>query len=114
MSFNRNPNKQAQKMIVEKKMKSSCPSVYFNNFPVSPNIEPIYVGMLLDDKLSYEHYLNFVLYRVKKTVRLFLIISEKSSETGFNYNLQIFRSASCMIKPLMNHFTKILNLFNIT
>ena len=51
-------------------MKSSNPSVYFNNIPVSSASVHKYLGMLLDDKLSYEHILRFVLNKVKKTIDL--------------------------------------------
>ena len=51
-------------------MKSSHPNVYFNNIPVSLNSVHKNLGMLLDDKLSYKHYLIFVLKKTKKTISL--------------------------------------------
>ena len=51
-------------------MKSSHQSVYFNNIPVSSTLLHKHLGMLLDDKLSYEHYLKFVLNKVKTTIGL--------------------------------------------
>ena len=51
-------------------MKSSHPSVYFNNIPVSSTSVHKHLGMLLDDKLSYEHHLKSVLNKVKKRIRL--------------------------------------------
>ena len=51
-------------------MKSSHPSVYFNNILVSSTSVHKHLGMLLDDKLSYEHHLIFVLHKVKKTIGL--------------------------------------------
>ena len=69
MSFNPDPSKQAQEIIFSrKKMKSSHPSVYFNNIPVSSTSVHKHLGMLLDDKLSYEHHLKSVLNKVKKTM----------------------------------------------
>ena len=66
-----NPSKQPQKIIFSrKKMKSSHPSVYFNNIPVSLTSVHKHLGMLIDDNLSYEHYLKFVLNKVKKTIDL--------------------------------------------
>ena len=50
-------------------MKSSHPSVYFNNIPVSSTSLHKHLGMLLN-KLSYEHHLKFVLNKVKKTIGL--------------------------------------------
>ena len=51
-------------------MKSSHPSVYFNNIPVSSTSVHKHLGMLLDDKLSYEHHLQFVLNKDKRTIDL--------------------------------------------
>ena len=51
-------------------MKSFHPSVYFNNIPVSSTLVHKHLGMLLDDKLSYEHHLKFVLNKVKKKIGL--------------------------------------------
>ena len=51
-------------------MKSSHPSVYFNNIPVSSTSVHKHLGMLLDDKLSYKHHLLFVLSKVKKAIGL--------------------------------------------
>ena len=42
--------------------------MYFNNIPLSPTSVHEHIGMLLDDKLSYEHHLKFVLNKVKKTI----------------------------------------------
>ena len=51
-------------------MKSSHPSVYFNNIPVNSTSVHKHLGMLLYDKLSYEHHLKFVLNKIKKTIGL--------------------------------------------
>ena len=51
-------------------MKSSHPSVYFNNIPVSSVSVHEHLGMLLEDKLSYKHHFKFVLNKVKKTISL--------------------------------------------
>ena len=66
MGFNPDPSMQAQEMIFSSnKMKSSHPSVYFNNISVSSTLVHKHLGMLLDDKLSYEHHLKFALNKVK-------------------------------------------------
>ena len=71
MSFNPDPSKQAQEIIFSrKKMKSSNPSVYFNNIPVSSTSVHKHLGMLLNDKLGYEHHLKFIFNKVKKTIGL--------------------------------------------
>ena len=71
MRFNSDPSKQEQEIIFSrKKMKSSHPNVYFNNIPVSSTSVHKHLVMLLDDKLSYDHHLTFVLNKVKKTICL--------------------------------------------
>ena len=71
MSFNPDPSKKAQEIIFSRKrMKSSHPSEYFNNIPVSSTSVHKHLGMLLDDKLRYEHHLKSVLNKVKKTKSL--------------------------------------------
>ena len=51
-------------------MKSSHPRVYFNNIPVNSTSVHKHHGMLLDDKLSYEHHIKFLLNKIKKTIGL--------------------------------------------
>ena len=51
-------------------MKSSHPSVYFNNIPINLTSVHKHLGMLVDDKLSYEHHLKLVLNKIKKTIGL--------------------------------------------
>ena len=51
-------------------MKSSHPSVYFNNIPVSSVSVLEHLRMLLEDNLSYKHHIKFVLNKVKKTINL--------------------------------------------
>ena len=51
-------------------MNSSHPSVYFNNIPVSLTSVHKHLGLSLDDKLSTEHHLKFLLNKVKKTLGL--------------------------------------------
>ena len=71
MSFNPDPSKQAQEITFSrKKMKSSHPSVYFYNIPVSSTSVHKHLGMLLNDKLSYEHHLKSALNKIKKTIGL--------------------------------------------
>ena len=65
MSFNPDSSKQAQEVTLRRKnMKSSHPSAYFNNIPVSSTSVQKHLGMLLNEILSYEHHLKFVLNKV--------------------------------------------------
>ena len=71
MSFKPDPSNQAQEIIFSrKKMKSSHPSLYFNNIRVSSSSVHKHLGMLLNDTLSCEHHLKSVLNKVKKTISL--------------------------------------------
>ena len=104
-------------------MKSSHPSVYFNNIPFSSTLVHKHLGMILDDNLSYEHHLKIVLNKVKKTIGLLrkfqqilprqslITIYKSFIRPDLDYGDIVY---DFMIKSLMNHFTKILNLFNIT
>ena len=72
MIFNSDHSKQAQEIIFSrKKMKSSHPSVYFNNIRVSSTSVHKHLGMYLDDTSSYEHHLKFVLNKVQRKIGLF-------------------------------------------
>ena len=51
-------------------MKSSHPRVYFNNIPVNSTSVHKHHGMLLDDKLSYEYHIKFLLNKIKKIIGL--------------------------------------------
>ena len=51
-------------------MKTFHASEYFNNIPVSSASVHKYLGMLLDDKLSYKYHIKFVLNKIKKAVGL--------------------------------------------
>ena len=72
MGFNPDSSKQAQKIKFSRETWShhTHPNVYFNIIPVSSTSVHNYLGMLLDDKLSYEHHLKFVLKKVNKAVYL--------------------------------------------
>ena len=121
MSFNPDPGKQAQEIIFSrKKMKSFHPSVYFNNIPVNSTSVHKHLGMLLDDKLSYKHHLKFVLNKIKIAICLVRkfqqILSRQSLITIYKSFIRpdLDYGDTVYIEPLMNHFTKTLNLFNIT
>ena len=74
-------------------MKSSHPSVYFNNIPVSSTSVHKQIRMLLDDKLSYKNHLKSVLNKVKKTIGQLRKFQQLPPERVFDYNLQIVHSA---------------------
>ena len=57
MSFNLDPNKQAQEVIVSRKLKKVChPPLHFNNNNVSQVSSPKHVGLTLDTMLTSEEH----------------------------------------------------------
>ena len=119
MSFNPDPSKQVQEIFSRKKMKSSHPSVRFNDIPVNSTSVHKHLGMLLYDKLSYEHHLKLVLNKIKKTIGLLRkfqqILPRQSLITIYKLFIRphLDYANIVYIEPLINHFTKTLNLFNI-
>ena len=99
-------------------MESSHPSVYFNNIPVSSTSVHKHLGMLLDDKLSYEHHLKSVLNKVKKTIGLLRkfqqILPRQSSIAIYKSLIRPHLDYGDIVydRSFKNHFTKILNLLN--
>ena len=101
-------------------MKLNQPSVHFNNIPVSSTSVHKHLGTLVDDKLSYEHHLKFVLNKVKKTIALLRKFQQILSRQSL---ITIYKS---FIRPHLDYgdivydrafnesFTNILNLFNTT
>ena len=121
MSFNPDPSKQAQEIIFSrKKIKSSHPSVYFNNIPVNSTSVHKHLGMLLDDKLSSEHHLKSVLNKVKKTISLYRkfqkILPRQSLITIYKSFIRHHLDYGDIVydRAFNEYFTKIFNLFNIT
>ena len=83
MNFNPDPNKQAQKIIFNRKKTASlhC-AVYFDNKPVKSSQIHKHPGMILDSNLSYEHHIKYILNKVNKTIgllRKFQLISPRHS-----------------------------------
>ena len=71
MSFNPDPNKQAQDVIFSRKSKRSTHSpLVFSNNNVSQTYSQKHLGVILDFKLTFEEHLNNVLAKVNKAVGL--------------------------------------------
>ena len=59
MSFNSDPNKQAQEVLFSRKIKkSSQPSLIFNNNIVTQSLTQKHLGMFLDTKLDFQEHLK--------------------------------------------------------
>ena len=71
MSFNPDPCKQAQEVILSRKLKrSSHPPLVFNNNNVSQTFSQKHLGVILDFKLTFEEHFNNVLAKVNKAAGL--------------------------------------------
>ena len=88
-------------------MKSSQLRLHFNNNPVSSTPFHKHLGIVLDDNVGYEHYLNFVLKRVKKTICLLRKFQQSLPRKISNHNLQKQPSRGALIKRCSENMQKI-------
>ena len=72
MSFNPDPNKQAQEVIFSRKLKKFChPSLHFNNNNnVSQASSQKHLGLTLDNRLTFDEHLTNVSNKISKTIGL--------------------------------------------
>ena len=69
MSFNPDPNKQAQEVIFSRKLKKVChPPLRFNN--VSQASSQKQLGLTLDNRLTLDKHLTNVSNKISKTIGL--------------------------------------------
>ena len=67
MSFNQDPNKQAQEVLFSRKIqKSSQPSLIFNNNIVTQSLTQKHLGMFLDTKLDFQEHLKSIFSKVNR------------------------------------------------
>ena len=67
MSFNPDLNKQAQEVIFSRKMTKSSPTqISFNNVPISRASFQKHLGIYLDEKLNFNHYIKEKMSKVMK------------------------------------------------
>ena len=95
MSFNPDPNTQAQAVIFSRKLnKPNDPSLNFNNTVV---IQSTNHDMVLDTKLDFQEHLKDKLSRISKTIGLLRkwphldygdIIYDKAYNSSFHQNLE--------------------------
>ena len=70
MSFNPDPNKQAQEVIFYRKLKKFChPFLRFNN-NVSQASSQKYLGLTLDNRLKFDEHLTNASNKISKTIGL--------------------------------------------
>ena len=71
MSFNPDPNKQAQEVISSRKLnKPNHPSLNFNNKVAIQSTTHKHLGMILDTKLNFQEHLKDKLSKISKTIGL--------------------------------------------
>ena len=71
MSFNPDPNKQANEVVFSRKKKPvQHPILYFNNAPVSTVLAHKHLGLVLDKKLAFGHHLNEKISKCNKGIGL--------------------------------------------
>ena len=71
MNFNPDPNKQAQEVIFSWKTKKQYhPPLALNNNNVSETNSQKHLGVVLDNRLSFEEHLKMILNKVNKTIGL--------------------------------------------
>ena len=98
MSFNPDPNKQAQEAIVSRKLKKVChPPLHFNNNNVYQASPPKHVGLTLDTILTSEEHLINVSDKISKTIGLLRILKNISPRPAC---LTIYK---CFIRPHLDY-----------
>ena len=71
MSFKPDPSKQAQEVILSRKLqKANHNQVYFNHNSVKQVLPQKHLGVYLDTKLNFQEHLNNIISKVNKTIRL--------------------------------------------
>ena len=71
MSFNPDPNKQAQEVIFSRKLKKVChPPLCFKNNNVSQASSEKHLGSTLDNRLTFDEHLTNVSNKIIKTIGL--------------------------------------------
>ena len=113
MSFNPDPSKQAQEMIFSRKTKKEYhPPPTFNNKNVSETNSQKHLGVVLDNRLSFEDHLKMILNKVNKTIGLLrklrnilprshCLLYTKISLDHISITVTLY-----MTKPIMHHFIK--------
>ena len=99
MSFNPDPNKQAQEDIFSRKLnKPNHPSLNFNNMVVIQSTTHKHLGMILDTKLDFQKHLKDKFSKVSKTIGLLRKLQKILTRPPL---LTIYKS---FIRPHLNYF----------
>ena len=69
--FNPDPSKQAQEVILPRKIQKTChPSIYFNNKSFKQVPSQKHLGIIFDTKLNFQGHLKNILNKLNKTIGL--------------------------------------------
>ena len=80
MSFNPDPNKQAQEVIFSRKLnKPDHPSLNFNNTVVIQSTTHKHLGMILDTKLDFQEHVKVMVLRLNPVEHQFVMITNLST-----------------------------------
>ena len=80
MSFNPDPNKQAQEVVFSRKVQITChPSIYFNNKSFKQVPSQKNLGLILGSKLNFQEHLKNILNKVNKTIGLLRKLQKHSA-----------------------------------
>ena len=98
MSFNPDPNKQAQEVIFSRKLiKTNHPSLNFNNTVVIQSTSHKRLGMILDTKLDFQEHLKGKLSKIGNTTGLLRKLQKILTRTPL---LTIYKS---FIRPHLDY-----------
>ena len=71
MSFNPDPSKRAREFIFSRKVnRDSHPALTFNNNTVRQATSKKHLGIILDNRLSFEEHLRLVFSKINRTISL--------------------------------------------
>ena len=85
MSFNPDPNKQAQEVIFSRKTKKIYhPCLTFSKSTVSQSTSPKHLGMILDASLSFEEHLS----NIQSKTNTFSKVAKYLTKTGLDHYIQ--------------------------
>ena len=98
MSFNPNLNNQAQEVIFSRKLKKVFhPLLRFKNGNVSQASSQNYLGLTLDNRLTFDEYLKNLSSKVSKTIELLLKLQNILPRPAL---LTIYK---CFVKPHLEY-----------
>ena len=97
MSFNSDHNKQTQEVIFSRKLKEIChPSLQFNN-DVSQSSSQKYLGLTLDNRLTFDEHLTNVSNKISKTIRSLRKLQNILSKPSLH------PTKKCFIRPHLDY-----------